>query len=392
MAMELGSVAYFDIRRGFGRIRTDRIPEGVFVHYSDVAEPARILLPNELVHFELGQSPKGPKARKVRRVSPRLCGELSRLEGDRGYIRRPKEDSEWFFRSEDLLGNDRLKTGDRVEFSPLAPDRQQAAEVVLSDNRPPLDRFAYLGGPRNWARLAGLAQPEPWAFAAADTDLPFLRSYLRHTFARLEAEGKVLLVNPPGRPARAIFNTGLLTTEAEEIYAFLTPNPRQMPGYLPSPPWRLHHYGPENDAWTADLPHRPALAAFATEPADLVFDSRCPLLPDFDHILKERLHRFPVSFQRLAPPEQTRSLNVALQEAIREVNRDYRQAVPQYYQGRIQLLLPLALRQQKIPDLALVLAKEGAAYRPQTVLPLAWAYQNARLLTRPDATWLKGAV
>jgi hypothetical protein len=29
-----------------------------------------------------------------------------------------------------------------------------------------------------------------------------------------------------------------------------------------------------------------------------------------------------------------------------------------------------------------------ACYRAYTVLPLEWAYRNARLITRPEASWL----
>jgi hypothetical protein len=31
---------------------------------------------------------------------------------------------------------------------------------------------------------------------------------------------------------------------------------------------------------------------------------------------------------------------------------------------------------------------EGSVYRAYTVLPLEWAYRNARLVTRPEAYWL----
>jgi hypothetical protein len=40
--------------------------------------------------------------------------------------------------------------------------------------------------------------------------------------------------------------------------------------------------------------------------------------------------------------------------------------------------------------LALVVErKQSGAYQGQTVLPLAMAYNNSRLVTRPDSDWLK---
>jgi hypothetical protein len=33
--------------------------------------------------------------------------------------------------------------------------------------------------------------------------------------------------------------------------------------------------------------------------------------------------------------------------------------------------------------------KQSGAYQGQTVLPLAMAYSNSRLVTRPDSDWLK---
>lgn len=40
-------------------------------------------------------------------------------------------------------------------------------------------------------------------------------------------------------------------------------------------------------------------------------------------------------------------------------------------------------------DLALVTEKTPSGnYQGHTILPLEWAYNNARLITRPDSDWL----
>lgn len=42
------------------------------------------------------------------------------------------------------------------------------------------------------------------------------------------------------------------------------------------------------------------------------------------------------------------------------------------------------------PDFALILTpdKENEYYTPETILPLDAVYQNARLIAKPDDTWL----
>lgn len=59
--------------------------------------------------------------------------------------------------------------------------------------------------------------------------------------------------------------------------------------------------------------------------------------------------------------------------------------------GRIQLLIPICLVNESIPDLALVVNKNkaGSQYLGHTCLTLDMAYNNARLIARPDSAWLK---
>jgi hypothetical protein len=64
---------------------------------------------------------------------------------------------------------------------------------------------------------------------------------------------------------------------------------------------------------------------------------------------------------------------------------------PQYYPRveRLQLLLPICLVSDENVDLALAVEKTASGnYLAHTVLPLDWAYTNARLICRPDSDWL----
>ena len=68
--MVLGSVKWFDNRKGFGFLQSDAHEEDVFVHFSSIeAEGFRTLKDDEEVAFELAEGPKGPFARSVRRLA-----------------------------------------------------------------------------------------------------------------------------------------------------------------------------------------------------------------------------------------------------------------------------------------------------------------------------------
>lgn len=60
--------------------------------------------------------------------------------------------------------------------------------------------------------------------------------------------------------------------------------------------------------------------------------------------------------------------------------------MPQFYGGRIQLLLPLCLTGDK-PELALTIQREDGFYAARTCLTLDMAYNNARLICRPETSW-----
>ena len=82
-------------------------------------------------------------------------------------------------------------------------------------------------------------------------------------------------------------------------------------------------------------------------------------------------------------------LKGALDNARERVRRNYKTAIPQYYKGRIQILLPLCISNPVAADLAMVVEDHSAFYRASTCLTLDMAYNNARQLARPDRDWLK---
>lgn len=237
------------------------------------------------------------------------------------------------------------------------------------------------------AYLASLC-PEKWSFGTS-SDNVILKNYVDYTFRKLEEEGKVL-----EEEACAIFNTGLFTPHYEPIYAYFIPN--RIPGRQK---WFLDGFYGEYQlaGMRVDTTHLPARANYFSDPADLVFDTNCKIIPQYKHIFDD-----PANFERL--PESVRNssnktvlFDGAIRRATLMIAANYKTAVPQYHMGRIQLLVPVCLCREDIPDLALVVSKVrkdkdapgGNAYLGHTCLTLNMAYNNARLIARPDSAWLR---
>lgn len=135
----------------------------------------------------------------------------------------------------------------------------------------------------------------------------------------------------------------------------------------------------------------PEIADFFIKPEELIFNPKCDLIPDIDHIIEDNIGRFPGHMQQDGNAEMRRKLEGAIEEVKRKVKTNYKIAVPQYFNNRIQLLLPLCLTPNSPnPDLALVVHKlNDTTYTARTCLTLKMAYNNARLIVKPQSSWLK---
>ena len=228
--------------------------------------------------------------------------------------------------------------------------------------------------------LKSLAMPEDWDYKRNPLGTnPILENYIKHTFKKLEQEGKVLTQGD-----YAVFNTGLVTSLQEEIYAFFQNNKRL--GYQPwfFVGWRKHS---ERDLMR--FSNLPDVANYFTNPADLLYDTNIELRLNIDHIIEDNLVRFPPSYHSMDKYQIGTILQGTIDDAKRRIRRNYKTAVPQYYNGKIQLLLPLCLTSKAEADLALVVEKENGVYRASTCLTLDMAINNARLIAKPDNEWLK---
>ncbi|MDO5335598.1 MAG: DUF3825 domain-containing protein [Coriobacteriia bacterium] len=296
-----------------------------------------------------------------------------------------------------------------------------------------LTDWAYLGNYNELlAKLSDMALDETWDFGTEGENRAYsiLRSYLTNTFYRLQSEGKVLENREMGIAA---FDTGLVDDTYEAIYACFSPSDFGLP-------WRFEAFckagsrmwGKKLVATFDPLPQR---ASYVGRKEDLLFDSSRTLQRDVDHILLDNIDRLPVAFlaeelrgsdlamdalEKLdqAQDEDAKKrvydslreiveddarikrrlinrLDDAIKLAQKRVEWNFRTAVPAFFPtgDSMSLLLPLDLTEDGQPDVALVVElMESGAYIGQTILTMKMAYNNARLICRPDSDWLNTSI
>lgn len=130
------------------------------------------------------------------------------------------------------------------------------------------------------------------------------------------------------------------------------------------------------------------MAHYFEDPSSLVYDARKELRVNAEHIIQDNIERFPPELRDMNAFGLQNLVKGAIDSATERVRRNYKTAIPQYYQGAVQLLLPLTLLDPAKADLALVAERFSDFYRAATCLTLDMAYNNARQLARPDRDWL----
>ena len=280
--------------------------------------------------------------------------------------------------------------------------------------------------PSALALLASQALPERWHFGGDDTatTFPILRSYLTYTFVRLRHENKIF--ESLGGDWAA-FNTGLVDKLYDPIYALFERNWRG------PQPWAFVDFcvpGKRSSGreLTAVFDPLPEPAKYFGSGVEMLFDTSKDIHVDYEHVILDgiRRDRFPVQFLREHVPDGVdwvdpaglpdaewlaflarlsegveadhrcmraikRRLEDAKWLAEKRIRWNFKTAIPQYYPkfNSMSLLLPLALINDEIVDIALVVTKNpSGSYQGRTILPLDWAYKNARLVCRPDSDWL----
>lgn len=296
--------------------------------------------------------------------------------------------------------------------------------------------------------LANKTLEEHWSFGDRG-DYGILRNYLVYTFARQWECGNVVCT-ADGR--YAAFNTGLPDRNTYKyLYAFYE-RTEDCAGSHPLhrvPEFRFAEFvvqgrGGRGKTLTQNfrpLPGPPVyFEARSATVWELEFnDSNQVTLPDYDdtHILIHRCDRLPLDFYAfparwsprlteileadLEPAERykqlreyfrpilentpdrevtqvyqmlSNNLRTVIGNAVQKLSWNWRAVVPCYNPERNEtcFLLPVSFCDLNQPDRAMIASAhkvdEEMIYTIHTVIPLEWAYLDARLVCRPESEWL----
>lgn len=236
---------------------------------------------------------------------------------------------------------------------------------------------------------------ERWGFTT-DDEFSVLRSYIMYTFEKLSSERDVAEQADKNRyiyedTSHACFNTGLLDKHWQYVYFCCRPNP------IPDKQkWRFNGFYNEYTIGFTGIPAQATSALrrpnYFDDPSKLVFDVKLPIVPQWPHIIddQENFARIPQQLRQAGPHVCRQIIEGAIETTKKRIEANYKTAVPQCYRGRIQLLVPLYLSNMHSPDLALVLSlsDDRSCYYGHTCLTIDMAYNNARLIAKPESFWL----
>jgi hypothetical protein len=259
---------------------------------------------------------------------------------------------------------------------------EEAYETVWPDD---LFDFAFIPEvDEQLTELSEMIEEEDWAYHHTKSEHPYpiLFNYVTYTYRRIAEERKIAL-SQDGQ--FSCFNTGLVSPNQESIYASFETNRKEG-----AQPWFFKDWFRQGEWELTKFPELPDLAHYFDDPTCLVFDHRKDIRVNVEHIIADTpRERFPDPYGKMDNFALQTVLKGAIDNAKQRVRRSYKTAIPQYYKGQVQLLLPLCLSNPQRADLALVVERHQTFYRAATCISLDMAYTNARQIARPDRDWLQ---
>lgn len=407
-----GIITFYKQGKGFGWLRPfDKKEKDVFFHISNVVGELLELLDvkkyeGEPITFETRASTMKPDTLEAINIrldlTSRAVGYVVEFGKGYGWISEVPSNTRYFFHVSSIRGSDRkfigLEIGDPVVFTRSENDKGRVAEdVVKVDTRNQLETFAGFDDfNESVGDLQGKAEQEPWDYIKNRTlKSPVLYSYINYTFERAQQQGKLIQGHSSEGSEYAYFNTGLVTPFQDEIYGYFRKSHSiETPGqwHIARPEYEFLEFETDQSHYRKYFSETPEIATYFSEAEvrQLVFDTSLnqgKIIVDRDHLLT-RKNRFPSKIAGLDDESFFDAIAKSIELAIKRIKRNYKTAIPHFYDGKIQFLLPLCMITKKDADLALVVNQEESVYKAHTVLTLDQAYNNARLLAKPDREWL----
>ncbi len=276
--------------------------------------------------------------------------------------------------------------------------------------------------------LSQLAMKEKWTSVKGNTKNDILRSYISHTLDKLlkedaeEADPNKHKVQ--GYNDNLYFNSGLLNRRyfrqiiicGEKVVIKLPGLGKRTLTLIKNPEPYVETDKVITSVFDGNEFPVPGIANyFANDDKTIaIFNTKYKVVLNDKHIFEDgvrrgRLSKYAAEFNSCADNEAekdqllariARDFESAINRAVLLAERNYKLALPQYWPetDRMQFLLPIYLGEREetdIPQCALVLSLDESGrttvYRGTTILTLEMAYNNARLIAKPDAFWLETA-
>lgn len=249
----------------------------------------------------------------------------------------------------------------------------------------PLFDFAWFKGGYETAinGLRKIAIQEEWG-----ENNKYLKSYIEYRF-KITIEKYPELLSFTEDKSKACFNTGLLTRSWRDIYAYFEKKPVTFKDNDKEIPYCFVAFADSNHHFASKT--LPDAINFFTTAEDIYFDASLEIKYNEKHILKDNLDRFPEKYKGLPLNNMDMLFQGFIANLKKRIQRNYRTAIPQWYNGSLCFLLPIFFEDYTLdkPDLLLTCTKKQDYYWIATCLTPEMAYRNARIIAKPESDWLK---
>ncbi len=414
--MEKGIVKFYNAAKGWGYLTVESDENtDVYFHISNVRNELKVLLEANKAQYEFVVFDTKPSEKRSGQIEAininldfekRKVGYIKKKDGDYYfdyfYIKDYDSEDEYFLHHANFKkSNDRFvsfEEEDPVVFTPSSNEKGLlATEVVLVDNRPFILGFAEFQDYNNSVvkLQTNLCEEENWDYIQKPTGgNPILRSYLNQTFKRVYDQGKIVEGTSSRGGNYSYLNTGLVDVFQNEIFAFFIENPKYTESTawgIKTPKWRFLEFNTDQSEYFKYFNEIPEIATYfeETETKKLIFDTTITIRPNWDHLNQRKKRVASEEINNMKEQEFRDAIEDSITMARKRIKRNYKTAIPHYYNNDIQFLVPLCERKNRGKALAaMVIQKTEQIYEVTTILSLDQAYNNARLLAKPDREWL----
>jgi cold shock CspA family protein len=407
------TIQFYNFGKGFGWINNPtKNGKDIYFHISNVSGELKDLFAankfsDEPVTFEVQTSKIKADQQEAVGIqldfTKRSVGYVTEFSNGYGWLEDFHSNDRYFAHFSKFKGADMryisVEAGDPVVFTKSESEKgKEAVDIVKVDTRSCLESFADFDDfNQALLDLKAKAELEEWDYIKNPTSrIPVLNSYINHTFDRLHTQNK-LVIGQSGKEKTEYlyFNTGLVTPYQDEVYGYFEKVPsivKTGTWGIKQPEYEFLEFETDQSRYRKFFPLSPDIATYFAEAEirELIFDpflNGGKIIIDREHI-KNRKSRFPTAVAGLDDESFFDAITKSIELATRRVKRNYKTAIPHFYDGKIQFLLPLCIITKRDADLALVVNKEENVYKAHTVLTLDQALNNARLLAKPDREWL----